>query len=176
MPVRVPIALAREIEREIHWLRGQRVALDYHLAAVYGVSTSHLNYAVRRNRSRFPPDFMFALTAAEVEFLRSQFVISKAGRGGRRTRPYAFTEPGVAMLSSVLRGERAIRMNIAVMRAFVHLRHMMMEDATLRPRVERLESGQQRVAGVLDALLREIGAGRPRRRRGHAIGFAASAH
>lgn len=164
--------LVRTVEQEIHLLRGQRVLLDSCLATLYGVSTSHLNFAVRRNRKRFPPDFMFRLTTGEAEFLRSHFVISKTGRGGRRYLPYAFTEMGVAMLSSVLRSERAIQTNIAIMRAFIHLRQLTAEDASLRPRIERLETSQQRVAGVLEFLIGEI-RGRQKERRGRAIGFAA---
>jgi len=105
---------ARDITRSILVLRGQRVLLDAELAALYGVETRALIQAVQRNRARFPADFMFQLNAAEWLALRSQFVISKAGRGGRRYPPYAFTEQGVAMLSSVLGSERAVAVNIEI--------------------------------------------------------------
>ena len=99
--------------------------LDFDLADLYGVSTSRLNEQVTRNRKRFPEDFMFRLTRKETESLRSQIATSNIRRGGRRYLPYAFTEQGVAMLSSVLSSEQAIEVNIAIMRAFVRLRHML---------------------------------------------------
>jgi hypothetical protein len=101
-------SVAARIETRIHVIRGERVMLDADLAALYGAETKALNLAVRRNRRRFPADFMFQLTPKETAALRSQTETSKVGRGGRRYRPYAFTEHGVAMLSSVLRSERAI--------------------------------------------------------------------
>jgi hypothetical protein len=134
------------IERRIYLIRGQKVMIDADLAELYGVSTKRLNEAVSRNRKRFPEDFMFKLTKDETEslrshfatsntetaeigpktsILRSQFAISNVGRGGRRYFPYAFTEQGVAMLSSVLNSEQAIEVNIAIMRAFVRLRQML---------------------------------------------------
>lgn len=119
----------REIERQILVLRGQRVLLDADLACLYGVETKALNQAVRRNIDRFPEDFLLRLSADEVEILRSQFVTSSWG--GRRTRPLAFTEQGVAMLSSVLRSKRAILVNIEIMRAFVRLRRMLATNAAL---------------------------------------------
>ena len=105
----------------ILFIRGRRVLLDADLAGLYEVDTRALNQAVRRNRDRFPPDFMFQLTTHEAAVLRSQIVISNA-RGARRTRPYAFTEQGIAMLSSELRSPRAIAVNVTIMRAFVRLR------------------------------------------------------
>src|SRR5919206_389488 len=113
------------IERRIYLIRGQKVMVDFELAELYGVTTSRLNEQVTRNRKRFPKDFMFRLTEDEAESLRSQFAISNTGRGGRRYLPYAFTEQGVAMLSSVLNSDRAIQVNIAIMRAFVRLRQML---------------------------------------------------
>ncbi|HKG77776.1 MAG TPA: ORF6N domain-containing protein [Pyrinomonadaceae bacterium] len=113
------------IERRIYLIRGQKVMIDFDLAELYGVTTSRLNEQVTRNRKRFPDDFMFRLTTEEAESLRSQFAISSTGRGGRRYLPYAFTEQGVAMLSSVLNSEQAIEVNIAIMRAFVRLRQML---------------------------------------------------
>lgn len=115
-------ALVTSIERKIYLIRGQKVMLDSDLAELYGVPTSQFNQAVKRNRKRFPNDFMFQLTKSEAESLRSQFVISKKGRGGRRTAPLVFTEHGVAMLSSVLNSEQAIQVNIVIMRAFVKFR------------------------------------------------------
>jgi len=113
------------IERRIYLIRGQKVMIDFDLAALYGVTTSRLNERVTRNRMRFPEDFMFRLTKDEAENLRSRFAISSSGYGGRRYLPYAFTEQGVAMLSSVLNSDQAIEVNIAIMRAFVRLRQMM---------------------------------------------------
>jgi hypothetical protein len=99
--------------------------VDFDLAELYGVTTSRLNEQVTRNRKRFPADFMFRLTSREAEILRSHFAISRTLHGGRRHLPYAFTEQGVAMLSSVLNSEQAIEVNIAIMRAFVRLRQML---------------------------------------------------
>lgn len=123
-----PVAL---IERRIYLVRGKKVRVDTDLAELYGVATFRLNEAVKRNRKRFPEDFMFQLTKEETEALTSQIAMSKTGRGGRRTRPYAFTEQGVAMLSSVLNSERAIEVNIAIMRAFVKLREMLESNEDL---------------------------------------------
>ena len=109
----------QQIAQIIRVIRSEKVLLDVDLAPLYGVTTG--NRAMRRNRGRFPSDFMFQLTAAEAESLIFQFGIAK-GRGGRRHRPYAFTEQGVAMLSSVLNSPRAVKVNIAIMRAFVKLR------------------------------------------------------
>ena len=105
--------------------------VDVDLAELYGVPTKRLNEQVRRNRKRFPEDFMFQLTKDEEEALRSQSATSKIGRGGRRYPPYAFTEQGVAMLSSVLNSERAIEVNIAIMRTFVKLRQMLESNEEL---------------------------------------------
>jgi ORF6N domain-containing protein len=114
--------------------------LDADLAVLYGVPTGSLNQAVDRNRGRFPADFAFRLTADEKDALKSQIVISNRGRGGRRrTLPRAFTEEGVAMLSSVLRSPRAVAVNVLIMRAFVRMRRMQGEYAELRQRLEELE-------------------------------------
>src|SRR5215212_11566538 len=115
----------QQIERRIYLIRGQKVMVDFDLAELYGVTTSRLNEQVTRNRKRFPEDFMFRLTTEEAACLRSQFAISNIRRGGRRYLPCAFTEQGVAMLSSVLNSEQAIEVNIAIMRAFVRLRQML---------------------------------------------------
>lgn len=113
--------------------------LDSDLAELYEVPTLQLNQAVKRNQSRFPDDFMFQLSAAEWESLRSQFVISKPGRGGRRYAPYAFTENGVAMLSSVLNSEQAMQVNIVIMRTFNRLREVLGDQATILRRLDSLE-------------------------------------
>ena len=127
------------IERLILLIRGHKVMLDSDLGELYGVTTKRLNEQVRRNLSRFPEDFMFQLTESETDFLRSQFATSKRGRGGRRYLPYAFTEQGVAMLSSVLNSERAIKVNIEIMRAFVRLRQILASNKELSKRLDGLE-------------------------------------
>jgi len=145
---------AAQIASSIVALRGHRVMLDEDLASLYGVTTKQLNQQVKRNLARFPADFMFQLAAADVARLRSQSVTSNK-RGGRRTRPYAFTEQGVAMLSSVLRSKRAIEVNIEIMRAFVRLRHVLASHKELARKVADLErryDGQFRV--VSDAIKR----------------------
>jgi hypothetical protein len=108
------------IDSKIYLIRGEKVMLDYDLATLYGVPTMRLNEQVRRNAKRFPPDFMFPLSDHEFGLLISQIAISKKGRGGRRTPPLAFTEQGVAMLSAVLKSDRAIDVNIARANARVH--------------------------------------------------------
>jgi len=133
--------VAAPVESLIRVIRGQKVLLDTDLAALYEVPTFRLNEAVKRNRERFPDDFMFQLTAEEARSLTSQIAMSKTGRGGRRTLPYAFSEHGVAMLSSVLNSERAIQMNIFVVRAFIRIRELANQNAELAARVERLELG-----------------------------------
>jgi hypothetical protein len=129
---------SREITGAILWIRGQRVILDEDLASLYGVETRALVQAVKRNSSRFPADFMFRLTGPEFERLRSQFVISN-GSGGRRHRPYAFTEQGVAMLSSVLHSRRAVRVNVEIMRAFVRLRNLLATHQRLSRKLALME-------------------------------------
>jgi hypothetical protein len=119
------------IERRIYLIRGHKVMIDVDLAELYGVPTKALNQQVQRNRKRFPEDFMFQLTKEETENLRSQIVTSRSDHRKRRFLPYAFTEPGVAMLSSVLNSERAIEVNITIMRAFIRLRQMMESNEEL---------------------------------------------
>jgi len=128
------------IESRIYVIRGQKVLIDADLAALYQVLTKNLNLAVRRNRSRFPEDFMFQLTSEESESLRLQTATSN--RGGRRYAPYAFTEQGIAMLSSVLTSERAIDVNIAIMRAFVRLRQLLATNEDLALRLDEMERQQ----------------------------------
>ena len=125
------------IEQKIFMIRGHRVMLDKDLAELYGVSVKRLNEQVKRNTRRFPTDFMFLLTRQEVMNLRSQ--IATSSWGGRRYFPYAFTEQGVAMLSSVLNSERAIEVNIAIMRAFVRLRQILSTDKELAYKLKELE-------------------------------------
>ncbi len=145
------------IERRIYLIRGQKVMLDCDLAAIYGVETFRLNEAVKRNRRRFPEDFMFQLTADENGFLRSHFAMSKnAGRGGRRTLPYAFTEQGVAMLSSVLNSERAIHMNIVIMRAFVNLREVLATHLDLARAIEEIRRRQEEQGEEITAIIETI--------------------
>jgi len=133
-------ALTHSIAQRIFEIRGQRVMLDTDLAALYDVPTFRLNEAVKRNRARFPEDFMFQLTKEEHAFLRSQFAMSKPGRGGRRTEPFAFTEQGVAMLSSVLNSEQAVQVNIAIFRAFIWLRKALPAQQELAAKVAELEA------------------------------------
>jgi len=129
---------AERIERSIWLIRGHKVILDADLAVLYGVETRTLVQAVKRNIERFPEDFMFQLTEEEFRFLRSQTVISR-GWGGRRYPPYAFTEQGVAMLSSVLRSKRAVQVNIEIMRTFVCLRRMLASQEALARKLASLE-------------------------------------
>jgi hypothetical protein len=127
-----------EIKNMIYEIRGQKVMLDSDLAALYGVELRSLNQAVKRNIGRFPSDFMFQLTNDEWDFLRSQFVISKINRGGRRYAPYAFTEQGVSMLSSVINSDRAIEVNINIMRAFVKLRQYVLSKSDTNEQIAEL--------------------------------------
>ena len=128
------------IERRIYLIRGQRVMLDSDLADLYQVPTFRLNEAVKRNGDRFPEDFMFQLSKEELENWRSQIAISNPGtRMGLRRPPYAFTELGVAMLSSVLNSARAVQMNILIMRAFVRMREILATHKALAAKVDKLE-------------------------------------
>jgi len=170
------IIATERIAHAIHLLRGQRVMLDFDLAALYGVSTKVLNQARRRHRSRFPNDFMFRLTNEEVSILRSQIVtsrlqasgnqsirsnwsrsaISPKKHGGLRHRPYAFTEQGVAMLSSILNSERSVRVNIAIMRAFVKLRGVLETNRELARKFAELEKRVGKHDETIDAILEAI--------------------
>jgi len=152
----VPI-LSEHVERNILLIRGHRVMLDTDLAILYGVPTKRLNEQVMRNKKRFPSDFMFQLTAEEIERLRSQFATLKPGRGQhRKYRPYDFTEQGVAMLSSVLHSERAIQVNIAIMRAFVQLREMIGSNKGLARRLNELEKKYDSQFRVVFEAIREL--------------------
>jgi len=144
--------------------------LDEDLAALYEVEVRALNQAVKRNIARFPGDFMFQLTAEETAALRSQTVILEGGRGAhRKYLPYAFTEQGVAMLSSVLRSERAAQVNIEIMRAFVRLRRMLASHADLARRIAALEAKYDKRFKVVFDALRELMAPEPKKKR--TIGF-----
>ena len=151
----LPIRVDR-IEKAILLIRGQKVMLDRDLAELYAVETGALNRAVKRNIQRFPEDFMFQITDEEAERLRCQTGISKRGRGGRRYLPYVFTEQGVAMLSSVLNSERAIQVNIAIMRVFVRLREMMATHKELAFKLveleERLEGHDEQIQNIFEAI------------------------
>jgi hypothetical protein len=148
--------------------------LDSQLAELYQVTTGNLNLAVRRNRGRFPEDFMFRLTKAEADSLLLQTARAKTGRGGRRTLPYVFTEQGVAMLSTVLNSERAITVNIAIMRTFVRLRQILATHKELAERVAAMEKKHDENFKVVFDILKQLtqpSSGSPRR----PIGFLAPA-
>lgn len=143
--------LSINIESLIYIIREEQVMLDSDLAKLYGVETKVLNQAVKRNIQRFPTDFMFQLTKDEC--LRSQIVTSNGGRGGSRYMPYAFTENGVAMLSSVLRSEKAIEVNIRIMRAFTLMRNFIKKHGSLFQRLDRLEMKQLKTDEKVDTIL-----------------------
>jgi hypothetical protein len=142
---------SERIQKAIFLIRGQKVMLDKDLAELYGVSTSVLNKAVTRNIDRFPPDFMFRLTSEEFSDLKFHFGTSSWG--GTRKRPRAFTEQGVAMLSSVLRSKRAVQVNIEIMRAFVRLREILASHSELARKLEELE---ERTLSILRTLRNRI--------------------
>jgi ORF6N domain len=163
------IPIERIAQRICH-LRSEKVLFDSDLAQLYGVTTGNLNKAVNRNRHRFPSDFMFQLTAEEAKRLIFQFGISKS-RGGRRHMPYAFTEQGVAMLSSVLKSERAVKVNIAIMRAFVNMRRMLETNRELARKFSELErrvgKHDEEIAAIIEAIRQLMApAEKPRREIG----------
>jgi len=145
-----------QVEKLIHLARGEKVLLDSDLAMLYGVTTGNLNKAVKRNQQRFPSDFMFQLSDEEAAGLIFQSGISKQRGGRRRSLPYAFTEQGVAMLSSVLRSDRAVQVNVAIMRAFVSLRRMLSANEALARKLaeleRRLEGNDQAIRSLFDAI------------------------
>ena len=155
MPENQSLIPRERIERSILLVRGQKIMLDNDLASLYGVETRVLIQAVKRNVERFPEDFAFQLDEEEFDVLRSQFVISKS-RGGRRYAPYAFTEQGVAMLSSVLRSPQAVVVNIEIMRAFVRLRQMLFSHAELARKVDSLERKYDSQFKVVFDALRQL--------------------
>jgi len=162
------VVLFERVERCIYLIRGQKVMLSTDLARLYGVQPKVLTQAVKRNAERFPADFMFPLAPQEFAILKSQIVTSSWG-GIRRAAPYAFTEQGVAMLSSVLNSRRAIEVNIAIMRAFVRLREFLMSQAKLAKRLRQLErevaSHGNAIGTIFDAMQEMT------RERDPAIGF-----
>jgi hypothetical protein len=138
--VTLAIVTLEQVERRIYDVRGQKVMLDFELAELYGVTTRVMNQAVRRNIERFPDDFMIQLTRAEFDNLMSQIVTSSSGKyGGRRKLPYVFTEQGVAMLSSVLNSDRAVQVNIAIMRAFVNMRRLVASNEEITKKLAAIE-------------------------------------
>ena len=153
--IKVPF---EKVERSIIRIRGSNVILDEDLAYLYGVPTKVLVQSVKRHRDRFPSDFMFQLTAEEYGLLRSQIVTSssRSGRGGRRYPPYAFTEQGVAMLSSVLNNSRAVKVNIEIMRTFVRLRRMVLCHGELSSRIDDLERKYDGQFKVVFAAIRRL--------------------
>jgi hypothetical protein len=156
--------IIRSIQNRIHEIRGERVMLDRDLAALYETETKALNLAVKRNMKRFPKDFMFQLTKEEFEALRFQFETSNKsqslklqsetskGRGGTRYMPYAFTEQGVAMLSGILNSDKAIQMNIAIMRAFVEIRKVVLVQSDLKKQLNQVKE----ILGEHDVQLNHI--------------------
>jgi hypothetical protein len=164
------IVSIQRIARAIFVLRGQKVILAQDLAVLYDVTVGALTQAVKRNADRFPKDFVFQLTAEELANLKSQFVISSWG--GRRALPYAFTEQGVAMLSSVLNSERAVKVNIAIMRAFVKLRETLETNRELARKFEELErrvgKHDNEIAAILEAIRQLMAPSKQSRRE---IGF-----
>ncbi len=159
------------IQDKIYLIRGRRVMLDSDLAKLYGVSTSRLNEAIKRNQLRFPEDFMYQLTLEEVRTLTSQFAISNEGRGGRRHRPYVFTEQGIAMLSGVLNSKKAVEVNIAIMRTFVKMRQMIFAHRELSKKLEeleqRIESHDEEIQSIFEAMRQLMeGPEKPKRRIG----------
>lgn len=164
--------VTQQIERVIHFVRGQRVMLDADLAKLYGVTTFRLNEQVKRNRDRFPDDFAYQLTQQEVADLISQNAISSSGHGGRRKLPQVFTEHGVAMLASVLKSPQAARVNIEIIRAFVRLRRLLATPGELISQINELAKTvnlhDDQISVITDVLKRmmEPPAGPPKRKIG----------
>lgn len=145
------------IEKVIHIIRSEKVILDADLAKLYEVTTSELNQAVRRNMERFPPDFMFQLSNQELNVWRSQFVISKPeAKMGLRRRPFAFTEQGVAMLSALLKSQRAVHVSIEIVRTFIKLRQLLASNAELARKLDALERKYDGQFQVVFNTIREL--------------------
>jgi hypothetical protein len=142
-----------QIQSKIHTIREQRVMLDYDLAALYEVETRTLNQSVKRNLKRFPPDFMFQLTAKEWELMSSQFVMTSTSKRPKTALPYAFTEQGLAMLSGILNSDKAIEVNINIMRAFVMIRTLALTYKELSERLKVLEEKFPDVYKAINYLL-----------------------
>ena len=162
------------ISQRIFLIRGQKVMLSHHLAQLYGVETRLLIQAVKRNIERFPSDFIFQLNSSEYRLLKSQIVISSWG-GFRRARPYAFTEQGVAMLSSVLRSRRAIQVNIAIMRTFIKLKSLLLTHKDLERKLKALEKKyaehDEKIQSIFEAIKQLLEPGSTEEKR--IIGFTA---
>ena len=167
-----------EIQQRIHLVRGKRVMIDVDLARFYGVTTKNLNKAVSRNPDRFPDDFSFVLTKEEVANLRFQSGTSSGSHGGRRTPPRVFTEQGVAMLASVLRSDRAVRVSIVIIRAFVQLHELLSTHRQLAAKLaqleRKLEGHDGAIANLFEAMRQLLGPTGPD--HGRKIGFGASKH
>jgi hypothetical protein len=169
------IVPAERIEHTILLIRGERVILDKDLAGLYGVETKRLNEQIRRNRNRFPADFLFTLTNKEVTILKSHFATSRFDWGGRRKRPYAFTEHGAIMAASVLNTPRAVEMSVFVVRAFVRLRAFLATHKELAEKLaeleRKLESHDDQIVAIIDAIKRLMAPPAPADKR--RIGFRA---
>ena len=165
-PSVIPI---ERIAGRIYLIRGQKVMLDSDLAELYGTATATLNQQVSRNADRFPEDFAFRLNHEEFAALMSQIVISKVGRGGRRKLPRVFTEQGVAMLSSVLRGRRAAQVNVAIMRTYMRLREIL---ATHKDLARKVEEHDRQISVLFDAVRKLLAPPDPPKK--HPIGFVPS--
>ena len=170
-------ALAKRVEAKIFVLRGHKVILDEDLAQLYAVEVRHLNQQVKRNRKRVPAEFVFRLSVKESDFLRSQIVISNEGRGGRRYRPFAFTEHGAIMAATVLKSRRAIQMSIFVVRAFVRMREALAQNQQILSKLaeieRRLENHETDIGELVRAVRQLMAPSPPARRR---IGFQLPAH
>ncbi|MBU4200238.1 MAG: ORF6N domain-containing protein [Verrucomicrobia bacterium] len=163
------MASTDRIQQAIRLYQGHKVMLDFDLASLYGVTTGALNRQVKRNRDRFPPDFVYEIDAQDVARLICQNGISKPYRGGRRKPVLAFTQEGVAMLSSVLHSDRAVRVNVEIMRAFVHLRSLLAAHAELALRLDELEKRyDEQFRAVFDAIRELMAPPEPPQKR---IGF-----
>jgi len=169
MPAQNAIVPTPLISQKIFFVRGTRIMLDADIARLYGVATKNLNKAVKRNATRFPADFMFQLSPKDLHSLRFQTGTSNLGRGGRRYAPYAFTEQGIAMLSSVLRSTRAVQVNVAIMRTFVRLREMLTTHEELRRKIDAMEKRYDaRFQAIFDTIRQMLETPIPAKRQ---IGF-----
>ena len=161
-----PVIPVEVIASPIYLIRGEKVMLDSDLADLYGVPTSRLNEQFKRNRDRFPVDFAFQLTKDEYASLMSQIAISNTGRGGRRKLPWAFTEHGVATLSSVLRSKKAVHVNISIVRTFVRLRKIL---ATHQDLARKVEEHDRQIGALLNAVQKLLAPPAPAKK--HPIGY-----
>ena len=160
------LVIAEVIERKIYLIRDQKVMLDSDLAVLYGVPVKRLNEQVKRNKNRFPDDFMFKLDSEEYKILKSQIATSSSplrsqiaisnGHGGRRKLPHVFTEHGIAMLSTVLNSDRAIAVNIQIIRTFIKLRQLLGAHKDLLEKIEKMEKGYDRQFRIVFDAIREL--------------------